>query len=127
MQIQQYGFEAHVNQPEITGKFIQIQWQTEEHLLFAPFSLCDFHIQILSRFLDAQQIGYVWTDTQALRYQAPGLSVMGGGRFHLDNPARHLQLSDKSQVFGRFQTAGLANRIAATTSHPWHSWQVTVL
>jgi|GEM_PF-2877584 len=126
MQIEQYGFEAHANQPEITGKFIQIQWQNEERLLFAPFSLCDFHIQILSRFLDTQQIGYVWTDTQALRHQAPGLTVVGGGRFHLDNAAMHLKLWDKSHVFGRFQPAGLAERIA-TTTHPWHSWQVTVL
>jgi hypothetical protein len=110
---------------ESQGKFVQLYWLNEEYLVFAPRDLYGYHVQILSRFLDDRQIPYKWLDSQQLLVKDSRLNVVGGGKFVL-NPARQaLKLWDNSQAFGRFEEAGIIQRISETF-HPWHSFEISV-
>lgn len=95
----------------IEGKFIQFHWQGNEYLLFATRDQHLFHNQMLGHFLTDHKLPHHWRGADDLEVTLPDLNVVGGGRFHFTaNPAR-LELSDNSMAYGRFDEAGLADRL----------------
>lgn len=110
---------------ETRGKFIQLRWQDQEHLVFAPFEQHRYHNQLLARFLTDHGAEYRWARQDSLEFDLPALEVIGGGRFHLDPRAGTLSLWDESQAYGRFDGRGLEQRIAAAGS-PWDSLRVRI-
>jgi hypothetical protein len=107
------------------GKFLQLALAGDEHLVFAPRVLHQYHNQILARFLGERGIPHRWIETQTLDVMSHDIVVFGGGRFRVDVPARTLALWDNSQAYGRFNEQGLAQKIAAAR-HPWHAFQVQI-
>jgi len=110
---------------EIQGKFVQINWGGAEYLLFAPFALYHYHVQILSRFLDDQQIQYKWLNAEQLLIKDSCLHVVGGGRFLLEPALQRLKLWGSSQAFGPFEATGLHQRLSESF-HPWHHFEITL-
>jgi len=107
------------------GKFIQLRWQGQEYLVFAPFEIHRYHNQILAHFLQEQGIAHHWEDGKRLAIDDPGIRVIGGGRFHLD-PGRHrLELWDDSQAYGRFDEQGLADKLTRA-GEPWSGLRLEV-
>ncbi|OGW59830.1 MAG: hypothetical protein A2V83_11665 [Nitrospirae bacterium RBG_16_64_22] len=109
----------------IAGKFLQLRWRGQEHLIFSQAALDGYHTQILARFLEESDIPHHRTGKQALVVDSPDIVVIGGGRFRVDQGGATLDLWDNSQAFGRFDERGLAGRIAAA-DHPWKRFSVNV-
>lgn len=106
------------------GKFLQLVLDGVEHLVFAPSNQHGYHSQILERFLDERGIACRW-DGQALRVDHPGLKVIGGGRFRLEQAKGALELWDNSQAYGRFDDAGIAEGLRAAAG-PWSGLSVVI-
>ncbi len=109
----------------LEGKFLQLLWNGQEYLLFAPASRHRYHNQILAWFCETHGIVHRWVTPERLEVTDPGLSVRGGGRFRAEADTRRLRLYDTSQAYGRFDERGLAERIAAA-DHPWRHYTVTI-
>jgi hypothetical protein len=107
----------------IDGKFLQLRLNGQEHLVFASLGLHRYHNQILGHFAETQGITHRWTDGVTLELDAPGLEVLGGGRFRLDPQC--LRLFGDSQVYGRFDPDGLAQRIGEA-GHDWSTRRVEI-
>jgi len=116
---------AEPEPPEFEGKFLHLVWRGQEYLAFAPSGLHRYHNQLLAHFLQDQGIPYRWVTEQDLDFEHPQLQVKGGGRFRANTSEKTLKLWDDSQVYGRFQEAGLAAKIAAT-DHPWCGFRVII-
>jgi len=110
--------------PSWGGKFLQLLQGGDEVVLFAPFERFDYHNQLLAHFLGLEGIPYQWRDIH-LEFGADGLSVVGGGRFRIDEPARLLLLWDRSDAYGRFDAEGLTERIA-DAGHTWSDYRVRI-
>lgn len=100
-----------------SGKFVQLSLNDQPVLLFADATVCDYHNQLLGRFLDERSIAHRWRGTDLVVEDA-GLAVTGGGRFRFDAARRNLRVWDVSGVYGPFDTALLATQLAAAGS-PW--------
>jgi hypothetical protein len=109
----------------VEGKFIQIVLHDEEYLVFAARELDKYHNQILARFLAGRGLPFRWSGEQTLDVNVPGLAVVGGGRFRVDNAARTISLSDNSQVYGRFDDRDLAHQFAAA-GHRWSGFALHI-
>lgn len=106
------------------GKFLQLELDGTEHVVFAPSNQHGYHNQILERFLDEQGIACRW-DGQDLRVDYPGLRVVGGGRFRLHVANGTLELWDSSQAYGRFDDGRIAERIRAAAG-PWSGLTIVI-
>jgi hypothetical protein len=124
MQIKTYDIETQANN-EIKGKFVQLVWGGEEYLIFTPFRLHRFHVEILKHFLSDQEIPYLSLNNDHILIKVSNLNVVGGGHFCLDYPRNTLRLFDNSQVYGRFNEFELAQKIAAS-NHAWRDLQVDI-
>lgn len=107
----------------VEGKFLQLRWDEREYLVFASFDLHRYHNQILAHFAADLGISHRWLDGVTLEVDAPELKVVGGGRFRLDDD--RLVLSGESQVYGRFDSEGLEQRIG-DAGHAWSSSLVEI-
>jgi hypothetical protein len=107
------------------GKFLQLTLRGEEHLVFAPRVLHQYHNQVLARFLGERAIPHRWIEPQTLDVMSRDVAVLGGGRFRVDTAARTLDLWDNSQAYGRFNEHGLVQKIAAA-AHAWHAFRVQI-
>lgn len=107
------------------GKFLQLVLGGREYLVFAPRGQHRYHNQILGQFLADNGIAHHWVTQERLELDSREASVIGGGRFRVDNAARVLELWDNSQVYGRFEERGLAEKIALA-GHPWSVYGVTI-
>ena len=110
---------------EYLGKFLQLTLRGREHLLFAPFENHRYHNQILGQFLAEARIRHRWINEERLEYDFPALNVIGGGRYQVNTQQKTLVLRDISQAYGRFDAAGLAEKIAGA-EHPWSVFTVDV-
>lgn len=119
------GPDAPPAQSVQTGKFIQLRLDSQEYLVFAPLESHQYHNQILAHFLEKCSIPHRWIDGTKLRVDAPGLAVLGGGRFRADATEKVLELWDNSQAYGRFAEQGLADKIAAA-DHPWRGFDIRI-
>lgn len=109
----------------LAGKFLQLTWRDREYLIFAPFELHRYHNQILGHFLEDNGIAHRWVDVETLEVKDAELRVIGGGRFRLGHTRKTLDLWDDSQVYGRFDKTGLADRIA-TADHTWSGFEIGI-
>ena len=116
--IHEFRAEDTPERTEFLGKFLQLTVRGREHLLFAPSDLHGFHNQILGQFLAEAGIPHRWVEHDRLKVDFPALSVIGGGRYRLNAPRSTLELWGSSQAYGRFDPAGLVEKIARA-DHPW--------
>lgn len=107
------------------GKFLQLVWRGQEYLLFALFQRHAYHNQILAEFCNNNAIPCRWATEELLVVDTPELTVIGGGRFEISPSRKSLALWDNSQIYGRFQTKGLADKIAAS-DHPCSRYTITI-
>ena len=112
--------------PEREGKFVQLVLRDREYLVFAPRELHRFHNQILAHFLAEQNLPHRWSGDQVLEIKAPEVTVVGGGKFRVNTETKTLELWDNSQVYGRFDGLGLAERIGAA-EHPWSAYTIRIV
>lgn len=117
--------DAPHDRPVRQGKFLQLMWRGREYLIFAPAELHRYHNQILAHFLTDNAIPHRWVTQETLEFAHPALFVIGGGRFQVNTGEKTLALWDDSQVYGRFQAPGLADKMAAV-GHPWSRFTVSV-
>jgi hypothetical protein len=111
--------------PEITGKFLQLAWRRHEYLVFAPFALHRYHNQILAHFAEDHDISYDWVSREKLEVKDQELAVRGGGRFRVNRSQKILELWDDSEIYGRFDELGLAEKIASA-DHPWSGFALRI-
>ncbi|HYA39478.1 MAG TPA: hypothetical protein VEI74_14520 [Candidatus Methylomirabilis sp.] len=108
------------------GKFIQFTLGGREYLVFAPRELHRFHNQILAHFLAERRLPHRWNNEHLLEIEAPDLTVIGGGKFRVNTEMKTLKLWDDSQIYGRFDERGLAQRIG-TADHPWSGYLIQIV
>lgn len=111
--------------PSCEGKFLQLRWRGEDHLIFAIREVHRYHNQILGEFLRERGIPHRWPAPDRLEVEHPDLEVIGGGRFQIDWDADRLRLWDNSQAYGRFREQGLREGLAVA-SLPWSLLAVIV-
>lgn len=100
------------------GKFLQLQFQDTVFLLFAPKTLCPYHVHLLARFATEHGIAHHWRDDQSLDISHPRLNVLGGGKFRLNLENQTLTLYDDSQAYGRFRDDQIIQQVAEA-DHAW--------
>jgi hypothetical protein len=110
---------------QIEGKFLQLRWQDNDYLLFASRDSYRFHNQMLARFLANHALPHHWRDEATLEFDLPRLRVVGGGRFRFTRETQRLELWDESQAYGRFEEAGLVERIRAS-GHLYGQGEITI-
>jgi hypothetical protein len=120
MKIVSYTSAAHSS-----GKFIQFMLRGQEYLVFAPFSLCTYHVDILQRFLEDEAVPHKPLSQDYILVKESTFNMIGGGRYQLDSEAKTLVLSDNSQAFGRFSEIELDNKIAGA-GHDWSAYRLTI-
>jgi hypothetical protein len=84
-----------------------------------------YHTQILARFLEEQGLAHHWIGEDKLVVDDPEFRLIGGGRYQIRPGQARLDLWDNSQVYGRFDEAGLEQKIAGA-GHPWSGFKVTI-
>lgn len=119
------SLEMLSNAETIEGKFLQFRWQGNEYLLFATRDEHKFHNQMLGHFLSDHKIPHHWQDSEHLEFADTGISVIGGGRFHFTAKPAKLELWDNSMAYGRFDEAGLADRLMAS-GHLFGSGEIVI-
>ena len=116
---------SRLEQTEVEGKFLRLSWRHRSYLVFAAFERYRYHNQILARFAEDHGLSYRWIDACTLEVDSRELQVHGGGRFRLDPRQQRLDLWDNSQLYGRFEEAGLAEALAGA-AHPWCRLRIRV-
>lgn len=99
-----------------SGKFVQL-WldSTEEFIVVAPKDLAAFHANILERFFGARDVSGEYNAKRDMyTHRDDAWTVIGGGRFELDDDARTLRLHSRSIGYGPFERPGLADRLSAS-------------
>jgi len=100
--------------PDRSGKFVQI-WlgHTEEFIVVAPKPLAAYHANIVERFLTERDVaGNYNAKRDVYAHRDDAWTVIGGGRFELDDQARTLRFYSRSIGYGPFERPGLADRLA---------------
>jgi len=109
----------------LEGKCLQLQWAGRASLVFAGRDEHRYHNQILARFLSEQGVPHRCEGPSSLVADAPGLKVIGGGRFRLDPGGKTLRVWDASSVYGRFDASALSAQLAGADP-PWHGLALSV-
>lgn len=105
--------------PVITGKFVQIRNEITEYIVFSPGDFTKYHANIVERFcLDRGIEGRY--DGEGKRYDIAdrAWNVIGGGKFELDTRNRSIRLYDNSMAYGKFDSAGLKDKMNAVPMWP---------
>lgn len=99
------------------GKFVQLRdtGSDREFLVLSPAGLSLYHAHIVERFCALQDLDGHWNAGRT-RYELvdPAWEIVGGGHWLIDVEKQTLELGSSSQAYGRFDPAGLENRIRAT-------------
>lgn len=95
------------------GKFVQIRDGDVEYMVLSPAGLSAYHANIVERFCLGEQIEGVYRTGKMddFKVHDAGWDIVGGGYWQIDDAEKRLSLSGSSQVYGRFDSAGLAKRI----------------
>ncbi len=97
------------------GKFVQIRKADVEYLVLSPAGLAAYHADIVERFCRDREIDGVYNASKKrFDIHDPAWSVAGGGKFEIDRALKHIRLYDNSMAYGRFESAGLRERILQT-------------
>ncbi len=114
--------------PSRKGKFVQI-WlgDTEEYIVTAPRGLAEYHANIVERFFaDHDVAGEFNARRDVYHHHDDAWTVIGGGRFELDDDAHTLRLYSRSIGYGPFERSGLAHRLSASPSPGLADHHITV-
>lgn len=101
------------------GKFVQIRDEESgrEFLVLSPPELSVYHANIVERFCSLQGLDGHWTSGRtSYRIVDPSWTVVGGGRWAIDEREKLLELGSSSQAYGRFDPAGLEEKIRSLDS-----------
>lgn len=95
-----------------SGKFLQIINDDTEYLLFSPRDLTPYHSDLLERFSGEKGIKGSF-DSERKRFNIGDASwrVVGGGKFDIDPVSRSVRLYDDSMAYGKFDPAGLKEKV----------------
>lgn len=95
-----------------SGKFLQIRNDDMEYLVFSTRKLTPYHANILERFCRERGIKGSY-DGEGKRYgiEDPLWAVKGGGKFEIDAKNKTVRLYDDSMAYGRFEQAGLKEKV----------------
>ena len=98
--------------PARSGKFVQIRHGSTEYLVFSPKEFTKYHSNIVERFCLDKGIEGVY-DSEGKRYDISDSAwiVAGGGKYEIDMGARTVKLFDDSMAYGKFDIAGLKEKI----------------
>jgi hypothetical protein len=98
--------------PARSGKFVQIRHGSTEYLVFSPKEFTKYHSNIVERFCLDKGIEGVY-DSEGKRYDISDRAwiVAGGGKYEIDTGKRTIKLFDNSMAYGKFDTAGLKEKI----------------
>jgi hypothetical protein len=98
---------------KISGKFVQIRSQSAEYIVLCPRELARYHANIVERFsLEKSGIrGHYNQKRDNFIIESPEWSVAGGGLWEIDEGARSLTFLGTSLAYGRFDPAGLREKI----------------
>jgi hypothetical protein len=110
---------------KITGKFVQIRHNNAEYLIFSPKEFAKYHADIVKRFCRDKGIDGVYND-QLKRFDIhdPSWNILGGGKFEIDQEKGILRLYDNSMAYGRFNAAGLKEKILASKEMTGYSIEI---
>jgi hypothetical protein len=108
-----YRAIAHTEVPAvINGKFVLIQNDATEYLVFSPKEFTKYHANIVERFCLDKGIagGY---DSEVKRYVIAdrAWAVAGGGKYEIDTMNKTIKLYDNSMAYGKFEIQGLKRKI----------------
>ena len=95
------------------GKAIHVSGGGDEFFIMAPIHFCRFHSDIASRFFELQKVSVKrFSDrTEPLNQD---WRINGGCFFEMDDDARKLHISDKSDAYGGVDVNSLRSQLQAT-------------
>jgi len=95
-----------------SGKFVQIRKSEIEYLVFSPKELAPYHAHIVERFCIERGIrGAHEVEGKRFSIHDPGWTVVGGGKYEIDQEHRYIRLYDDSVAYGKFDSKGLKEKI----------------
>jgi hypothetical protein len=108
-----YYREIGVALPDkIAGKFVQMQNDSAEYIVFFPRKVSRYHADIVKRFCDERGISGVYNNAlKRFDIHDPEWTVVGGGKFAIDRMKKQLRLYDDSMAYGKFNGQGLKEKI----------------
>jgi hypothetical protein len=96
----------------VGGKFVQMRNCDTEYLVFSPREFTKYHAGIVERFcLDKGIEGSYDPETKRYDIADKAWIVAGGGKFELDRDRKTIRLFDDSMAYGKFDRAGLAEKL----------------
>ncbi|MGC2064124.1 MAG: hypothetical protein WA610_14205 [Thermodesulfovibrionales bacterium] len=101
------------------GKFVQIRNEDNdrEYIVLSPNKLSMYHANIVERFCELQGLDGHWKSGRAsYKIADDSWRVVGGGRWVIDSGKKTLELGSSSQAYGRFEPAGLEDKILSLDS-----------
>ena len=98
--------------PAVGGKFVQLRNGDTEYLVFSPREFTKYHAGIVERFCLDKGIEGSY-DAERKRYNIADQAwvVVGGGKFEVDRERMTIRLFDDSMAYGKFNRAGLAEKL----------------
>jgi len=94
------------------GKFVQIRKGDTEYLVFSSKELAPYHAHIVERFCRGKGIrGAHEGEGKRFSIHDPGWTVVGGGKYEIDQERRYIRLYDDSVAYGKFDSKGLKEKI----------------
>jgi len=95
-----------------SGKFVQIRHGSTGYLVFSPKEFTKYHSNIVERFCLDKGIEGAY-DSEGKRYDISDRAwiVTGGGKYEIDTGKRTIKLFDNSMAYGKFDIAGLKEKI----------------
>jgi len=108
-----YTYIAETTTPlMINGKFVLIQHESTEYLVFSPAAFTKYHANIVERFcLDKGIEGGYNAEGKVYNISDHAWIIAGGGKFEIDTLHGTLKLFDESMAYGKFNGQGLQEKI----------------
>jgi hypothetical protein len=96
------------------GKFVRIRHKDAEYLVFSPKEFTRFHADLVEKFCQEKGI-YGFYNNEQKKYDIYDASwtILGGGKFEIDENEKVLRLYDNSMAYGKFDPAGLREKISS--------------
>ena len=97
------------------GKFVVLEKFQEKYLIFSPYSLSQYHANIVERFLNGLKVEGTY-NLKGDHYflDSSEWTILGGGHWKMDEEEGLLVLSGFSQSYGGVNLKALAEEIQET-------------
>ena len=107
------------------GKFVQIQYDSTQYLVFSPKEVSRYHADIVGRFCTERRIPGVYNNAhKRFDIHDPEWTVVGGGKFAIDRMKKQLRLYDDSMAYGKFNGQGLKEKILSISAFSGYNVQI---